>query len=208
MRTRICHAPPRRVQKNTLLRSSSKHRCQLPPLRGVSLKDCMSGIVWSMQTVKMGPHVPALSSTALPYLLDAIYHLWLGMPSPSEEAEPSEEHQDLLESLAVKEVPKPSTTKDAYQKFLDILEAWAGVWNPDPVPKPGNPAPNPTMGDLPIPPGQVDPPLAPGPANPPLIQGSPQVPIGSQGRFPPIRKSQRRCSLTEILCITIPLCLL
>ena len=69
-----------------------------------------------------GPHVPALSSMALPNLLDVIDHLRLGVSTPSDEAEPPEEQQDLLESLAVKEVPKPSNTKDAYQKFMNILD--------------------------------------------------------------------------------------
>ena len=46
-----------------------------------------------------GPHVPALLSTALPNLLDVIDHLQLGMPTPSEDAEPPEEQQSLLESL-------------------------------------------------------------------------------------------------------------
>ena len=70
-----------------------------------------------------GPSVPALSSTALPNLLDMIDHLWLGMSTPSDEAEPSEEQQDLLESLVVKGVPKSSVTKDVYQKFMNILDA-------------------------------------------------------------------------------------
>ena len=69
-----------------------------------------------------GPSVPALSSMALPNLLDMIDHLRLGMLTPSDEAEPSEEQQDLLESLAVKGVPKSSKTKDVYQKFMNILD--------------------------------------------------------------------------------------
>ena len=67
--------------------------------------------------------MPALSSTALPDLLDAIDCLWLGMATPSDEDESSEEQQDLLESLAVKGVPKSSKTKDVYQKFMSILDA-------------------------------------------------------------------------------------
>ena len=66
--------------------------------------------------------MPALSSTALPNLLDMIDHLWLGMSTPSDEAKPSEEQQDLLELLAVKGVPKSSKTKDVYQKFMNILD--------------------------------------------------------------------------------------
>ena len=100
-----------------------------------------------------GPHLQALSSTALPNLLDAIDRLWLGMPSLSEGAEPPEEQQDLLESLTMKGVPKPSCTKDAYQKFLNTLDAWPGIRDPDPTLKPGNLTPNPLVGDPPTPPG-------------------------------------------------------
>ena len=58
---------------------------------------------------------------ALPDLLDVIDHLRLGMTTPSDKDESSEEQQDLLESLAVKGVPKSSKTKDVYQKFVSIL---------------------------------------------------------------------------------------
>ena len=61
-----------------------------------------------------GPSVPALSSTALPNLLEVIDHLQLGMLTLSDENKSSEEQQDLLESLAVKGVPKSSKTKDVY----------------------------------------------------------------------------------------------
>ena len=67
--------------------------------------------------------MPALSSTALPNLFDAIDRLQLGMSTPLDEDEPSEEQQDLLESLVVKGVPKSSKTKDVYQKFMNILYA-------------------------------------------------------------------------------------
>ena len=49
--------------------------------------------------------------------------LQLGMSTPSDEAEPSEEQQDLLESIAMEGVPKSSKTKDVYQKFMNILDA-------------------------------------------------------------------------------------
>ena len=70
-----------------------------------------------------GPSVPTLSSMALPNLLDVIDHLRLGMLTQSDEDKSSEEQQDLLESLAVKGVPKSSKTKDVYQKFMNILNA-------------------------------------------------------------------------------------
>ena len=95
-----------------------------------------------------GPSVAALTSTALPYLLDVINHLRLGMSTPSDEDEPSEEQQDLLESLAVKGVPKSSKTKDVYQRFMNILDARPYIWDLAPAPKPRD-----LMGDPPIPPG-------------------------------------------------------
>ena len=70
-----------------------------------------------------GPSVPALSSMALPGLLDVINHLWLGMSTPSDDDQSSEEQADLLESLAAKGVPKSSKTKDVYQKLVNILDA-------------------------------------------------------------------------------------
>ena len=80
-----------------------------------SLEGCESHglhVGYSLEYVdcKKGPLVPALSSTALPNLLDVINCLWLGMSTPSYEDESSEEQQDLLESLAVKgcrNLPKP-----------------------------------------------------------------------------------------------------
>ena len=69
-----------------------------------------------------GPSVPALSSTALPNLLDAIDCLRLGISTLSVENQSSEEQQDLLESLAEKGVPGSSKTKDAYQEFMNILD--------------------------------------------------------------------------------------
>ena len=100
-----------------------------------------------------GPHVPALSSTAIPNLLDAIDHLRFGAHPPPKEGDPPKEQQDLLESLAVNNVPKCTDPKDIYQKFLNALGEWPGVQNPDPTLEPGNPTPNLTVGDPPIPPG-------------------------------------------------------
>ena len=93
-----------------------------------SLEDCEScrlHVRYSLEYAdnEKGPHVPALSSTALPNLLDAIDCLRsLGVSTPSDKAKPPEEQQDLLELLAVKEVPKSSNIKDAYQKFMNILD--------------------------------------------------------------------------------------
>ena len=75
------------------------------------------------------------------------------MPPPPKEGEPPKEQQDLLESLTVKNVPKPTDPKDIYQKFLNALGEQPGAQNPDPALEPGNPTPNLTVGDPPIPPG-------------------------------------------------------
>ena len=96
-----------------------------------------------------GPSVPALSSTALPGLLDAIDHLRLGMSTLSDEDQSSEEQPDLLESLAAKGVPKSSKTKDAYQKFVNILDAQLRIRDLVPIQRP--------KGDPPVPPRQADP---------------------------------------------------
>ena len=98
-----------------------------------------------------GPSVPALSSTVLPRLLDMIDRLWLGMSTPSDDDQSSEEQPDLLESLAAKGVPKASKTKDVYQKFVNILDARPRIRDPAPIQRP--------KGDPPVPPRQVDPTL-------------------------------------------------
>ena len=128
-----------------------------------SLKGCEScglHVGYSLQYAdcEKGPSVLALSSMALPGLLDTIDHLWLGMSTPSDGDQSSEEQQDLLESLAAKGVPRSSKTKDVYQKFVNILNAWPHIWNPAPAPKPRvNP---------PVPLRQVDPPQTPATGNP------------------------------------------
>ena len=127
----------------------------------LSLKGCESRGLHAGYSLEYADHgkessVPALSSTALPDLLDVIYHLRIGMATPLDENKSSEEQQDLLESLAVKGVLKSSKTKDVYQKFGSILDARPCIWDLAPDPKP--------RGDPPVPPGQVDPPatLVPG----------------------------------------------
>ena len=121
----------------------------------------------------------ALSSMALPNLLDAINHLRLGMSTPSDEDEPSEEQQDLLELLAVKGVPKSSITKDVYQKFMNILNARPHIQDPAPAPKPREP-----MGDPPVPPGRVNPPPTSGQGNPPPNLGASSGSNWEPGRSP------------------------
>ena len=134
-----------------------------------SLKGCESHglhIGYSLQYAdhEKGPSVPALSSMALPSLLDVIDHLWLGMSTPSDGDQSSEEQQDLLESLAVKGVPRSSKTKDVYQKFVNILNTLPHIRNRVPAPKPKvNP---------PVPLRQVDPPQMPATGNPTSIRGT------------------------------------
>ena len=120
--------------------------------------------------------MPALSSTALPDLLDAIDHLRLGMSTPSDEDEPSEEQQDLLESLVVKGVPKTSKTKDVYQKFVCILDTRPRIQDPAPDPKP--------RGDPPVPPRQEDPPATLVPGNPTPNSGASSGSNWEPGKIP------------------------
>ena len=61
-------------------------------------------------------------------------------------------------------MPRSSKTKDVYQKFVNILDAWPCIWDPVPAPKPKvNP---------PVPPRQVDPPQTPAMGNPTPIPGA------------------------------------
>ena len=101
--------------------------------------------------------MPALSSTTLPNLLDAIDHLQLSTPPPSEQEETPKEHEDLLESLAVKDTPKPSSFRENYQKFLNVLGEQPSVQNPNPALEPLDPTPEPNSRNPPFPPGHVDP---------------------------------------------------
>ena len=94
----------------------------IPLLEGYESRGLHVGYSLEYADHTKGPSVPALSSTALPDLLDVINQLRLGMSTPSDEDESSEEQQDLLESLAVKGVPRSSKTKDVYQKFVNILD--------------------------------------------------------------------------------------
>ena len=135
-----------------------------PSLEGCESRGLHVGYSLQYADHEKGPSVPALSSTALPDLLDAINRLWLGISTPSDEDQSSEEQQDLLESLAAKGVPRSSKTKDVYQKFVNILDARPHIRNPVPAPKPKvNP---------PMPPRQVDPPQTPATGNPTSIPGA------------------------------------
>ena len=88
-----------------------------PSLQGCESRGLHVGYSLQYADHKKGPSVPALSSTALPNLLDVIDCLWFTKSTPSDEDQSSEEQQDLLELLAVKEVPRSSKTKDVYQNF-------------------------------------------------------------------------------------------
>ena len=139
-----------------------------------SLKGCKSQglhVGYSLEYVdsEKGPSVPALLSMALRDLLDTINHLRLDMSTPSDEDECSEEQQDLLESLAVRGVLKSSKTKDVYQKFVSILDAWPRIQNPVPAPKLR---------------GQVDPPPTSDQRNPPPNSGASSGSNWELGRIP------------------------
>ena len=159
--------PPHSTQEG-LERRLAEELKQLS-LSAPSLEGCESHglhVGYSLQYAdcEKGPLVPALSSTTLPDLLDAIDHLRLGMSTPSDKDQSSEEQQDLLESLVVKGVPRSSKTKDVYQKFVNILNVRPHIQNPAPAPKPKvNP---------PVPLRQVDPPQMPATGNPTSIPGA------------------------------------
>ena len=103
--------PPRSTQEG-LERCLAEELQQMsvfaPLLEGCESRGLHVGYSLEYADCKKGPLVPALSSTALPDLLDAIDHLRLGMSTPLNEDESSEEQQDLLESLAAKGVQRPS----------------------------------------------------------------------------------------------------
>ena len=107
-----------------------------PSLEGCESHGLHVGYSLQYANCEKGPSVPSLSSTALPSLLDMIDHLRLGMSTPLDGNQSSEEQQDLLESLMAKGVPRSSKTKDVYQKFVNILDARPQIWNPAPAPKP------------------------------------------------------------------------
>ena len=135
-----------------------------PSLEGCESHGLHVGYSLEYADHKKGPSVPALPSMALPDLLDVIDHLQLGMSTPWDEDESSEEQQDLLESLAAKGVPRPSKAKDVYQKFVNILDARPCIWDLAPAQKPKvNP---------PVPPRQVDPPQTPVTENPTTNSGA------------------------------------
>ena len=135
-----------------------------PSLEGCESHGLHVGYSLEYADCKKGPSVPALSSTALPNLLDVIDCLRLGMSTPLDKDESSEEQQDLLESLTVKGVLRPSRAKDVYQKFVNILNARPRIRDLVPALKPKvNPA---------VPPRQVDPPRTPVTGNPTTNSGA------------------------------------
>ena len=150
-----------------------------PSLEGCESRGLHVGYSLEYADSGKGPHVPALSSTAIPNLLEAIDCLQLGVHPPPKEGDPPKgqqgdplkEHQDLLESLAVKDVPKPTDPKDIYQKFLNMLGgvAWypgsrscSGAGEPDSQTKCWGPTCSPWASKSTPAPGQGDPPANPG----------------------------------------------
>ena len=118
--------PPHSTQEGLekrLAKELQQMSVSAPSLEGCESRGLHIGYSLEYADHKKGPSVPVLSSTALPNLLDVIDHFWLGMSTPSDEDQSSEEQQDLLESLVAKGVPRTSKTKDVYQKFVNILDA-------------------------------------------------------------------------------------
>ena len=99
--------PPRSTQEG-LEKCLAKELEQLsvssPSFEGCESRGLHVGYSLQYADPGKGPSVPALSSMALPNLLDAIDCLWLGISTLSVEDQSSEEQQDLLESLAAKGV--------------------------------------------------------------------------------------------------------
>ena len=155
-----------------------------PSLKGCESHGLHVGYSLEYADHKKGPSVPPLSSTALPDLLDVIDHLWLGMSTPSDEDQSSDEQQDLLESLAAKRVPRSSKTKDVYQKFVNILNTRPRIWDPASAPKPKvNP---------PVPLRQVDPPWMPAMGNPTSIPGASLGSNWVPGKIPTDEEESKR----------------
>ena len=174
--------PPRSTQEGLercLAEELQRSSASAPSLEGCESRGLHAGYSMEYADSEKGPSVPALSSMALPNLLDAINHLRLGMSTPSDEDEPSEEQQDLLESLVVKGEPKSSKTKDVYQKYMNILDALPRIQDPAPAPKPRD-----LTRDPPVPPGRVDPPPTSGQGNPPPNSGASSGSNWELGRIP------------------------
>ena len=91
----------------------------VPSLEGCETHGLHIGYSLQYADHEKGPSVPALSSTALPDLLDAINRLWLGMSTPWDGDQSSEEQQDLLELLVVKRVLRSSKTKDSLPEICE-----------------------------------------------------------------------------------------
>ena len=74
--------PPRSTQEGLerhLAKELQRSLASAPSLKGCESRGLHAGYSLEFVDSEKGPSVPALSSTALPNLLDAINHLWLGM---------------------------------------------------------------------------------------------------------------------------------
>ena len=86
--------PPHSTQKGLerhLAEELQQSSVSTPSLKGCESHGLHAGYSLEYADSEKGPSVPALSSTALPNLLDVIDCLQLGMLTPSDEDEPSEE---------------------------------------------------------------------------------------------------------------------
>ena len=167
-----------------------------PSLEGSESRGLHVGYSLQYADHEKGPLVPALSSTALPGLLDTIDCLQLGMSAPSDEDQSSEEQPDLLESLAAKGVPKSSKTKDVYQKFINILDAQPCIRDPAPIQRP--------KGDPLVPPRQAAPTLKSVVRNPSTNSGASVGFSWVPGRIPTDEEDPQRSSVYRGLLHTKP----
>ena len=167
-----------------------------PSLEGSESRGLHVGYSLQYADHKKGPSVPALSSMALPGLLDAINRLRLGMSTPSDKDQSSEEQPDLLESLVAKGVPKSSKTKDVYQKFINILDTRPCIWDPAPIQR--------LKGDPPVPPRRVDPTPKSVVRNPSTNSGASLGFSWVPGRIPTDEEDPQRSSIHRGLLHTKP----
>ena len=167
-----------------------------PSLEGSESRGLHVGYSLQYADHEKGPSVPALSSTVLPGLLDVIDRLRLGISTPSDEDQSSEEQPDLLESLVAKGVPKSSKTKDVYQKFVNILDARTCIWDPAPIQRP--------KGDPLVPPRRADPTPKSVVRNPSTNSGASVGFSWVPGRIPTDEEDPQRSSIHRGLLHTKP----
>ena len=125
-----------------------------------------------------------------------IDRLRLGISTPSDEDQSSEEQPDLLESLAAKGVPKSSKHKDVYQKFVNILDTRPHIQDPAPTQR--------LKGDPPVLPRRADPTPKSAVRNPSTNSGALVGFNWVPGRIPTDEEDPQRSSIHRGLLHTKP----